>query len=152
VRIKSKETKKKEEEEEKKEEFSDCINGIDDSAIAKINSRCILNPANDFILCSVSFLSPCAAVMPNKSAYIHKDFFFFSSLFFFFISADYFFSLALSFRYSSSTKANNRKNERERNRETTSLPTHHITPRTYTKILFCALFLFVMLAWREHNT
>jgi hypothetical protein len=84
VRIKSKETKKKEEEEEeKKEEFSDCINGIDDSAIAKINSRCILNPANDFILCSVSFLSPCAAVMPNKSAYIHKDFFFFSSLFFF---------------------------------------------------------------------
>ncbi len=106
-----------------------------------------LNPDNDFFLCPVSFLLPCVPPIPNKSAHIYKDFFFFfSSPFFFFISPITSF-LSLSLPLPSSTKANNRKNGRARDDEFAN--TSHYT---YTKILFFALFLFLMLAWREHNT
>jgi hypothetical protein len=98
-----------------------------------------LNPDNNFFLCPVSFLLPCAPPMPNKSAHIYKDFFFFFSPFFFYI-ADYFFFLSLSpFRYSSSTKANNRKNEREKPRDDEFANTSHHTThiqKSYSSLSF----------------
>lgn len=85
------------------------------------------NRNNDFFLCSTSFLLSCAPPILNKSAHTHTHSYiqrlfllpFFSLLphSFFFYIADYFFSPLSRFCYFSSTKANNRKNERERETE-----------------------------------
>jgi len=122
-----------------KNDCSDSINEIEDSA-TRVNVY--LNLDNDFFLCPASFLSPCAPAMPNKSTYIYKDFFFFVLHSFFYIGRLLLFCLCLSlspFRYSSSMKENNRKNEKERNRETTSLPTHHITLHIHKNLILRSL-------------
>jgi len=102
-----------------------------------------LNPANDSFLCSVSFLLPCAPSMPNKSADIYKDFFFFFSPFFFFISPiTSFFSLSLLFAIPHRRKQiteKMRERETQRRRVCQHITSHHIILHTYKNLILRSL-------------
>lgn len=110
------------------------------------------NRNNDFFLCSTSFLLSCAPPILNKSAHKHTHSYiqrlFFSPFFLFFPTRFFFISpitsflpsLSLSFAISHRRKQITEKTrERQRNQETTSLPTHHITLHIHKNLILRSL-------------
>ncbi len=79
--------------------------------------------------------------------YIYKDFFFFFLHSFFILPITSFLSLSFAIPHRRK-QITEKMRERQRNRETTGLPTHHITPHTYKNLILRSLsFSNAGIAW-----